>query len=188
MIDYRGVSDADTIINLTNHSYFNLAGHNSGDIHGHELQLAASFYNPNTPEGIPTGELLSVAGTPFDFRQPKPIGRDIGDSCGQITQFGGYDHNFVLDGWAFRKIATVTEPASGRVMEVSTNLPAVQLYTANMLKVPACKDGAAYGLHSGFCLETQFVPNAVNMPWLLSPIFRAGEECVTTTGFKFSTI
>lgn len=189
IIDYRAVSDKDTVINPTNHSYFNLAGHGSGNIHGHLLQLEASFYTPNNEQCMPTGEIRGVQGSPFDFRQPKAIGKDIQADCEQVRMFGGYDHNIVLQGQGYRKVGAVTDPVSGRVMEFSTNLPAVQLYTGNGI-AQGCpgKDGAVYGKHSGLCLETQFFPNAVNMPWLLSPVFRAGEEYVTTTGYRFSTI
>lgn len=188
MIDYRAVSDQDTVINLTNHAYFNLAGHDSGDIHGHTLQIDADYFLPTTPDGIPNGEILSVEGTPFDFRKEKPVGRDIGDAHPQIAQFGGYDHNFVLGGgYDYRKVATVTEPVSGRVMSVYTDLPGVQLYTSNMLNTRLMyKDNASYGKHQGLCLETQLFPNAVNMPWLASPIYHAGEEYLTTTTFQFS--
>lgn len=186
-IDYRGISDADTAINLTNHSYFNLAG--GGDVLGHTLQLSAPFYSPGAPDGMPTGELKSVEGSPFDFRSPKPIGRDIASDCDQVKQYGGYDHNLALSGQGYRLVGTLAEPKSGRVMEISTNLPAVQLYTANMVaqNCPG-KNGAVYNPHSAVCLETQFFPNAVNFPWLISPIFRAGEEYVTTTGYRFSTL
>lgn len=190
MIDYRAVCDQDTMINLTNHSYFNLAGHNSGNIHGHLLQMDAPYYTPNTAACIPSGEILSVAGTPFDFRKAKPIGQDIASAHEQTAMFGGYDHNFVLDGGGdYRKVITVTEPESGRVMDVYTDLPGVQLYTSNMLDENGnYKDGAKYGKHQAFCLETQLFPNAVNMPWLASPIYRAGEEYVTTTTYQFRTI
>lgn len=187
MIDYRVVSDADTIINLTNHSYFNLAGHDSGTIYGHVLELDAGFYTPSGATGIPTGEILQVTGTPLDFTHPKPIGEDIGSSYPQLRQYGGYDHNYVLNGGNYRNIATVTEPASGRVMKVFTDLPGVQFYTANSLNTSG-KNGAAYTKHHGFCLETQFFPNAVNLPWFPSPVFSAGEEFASTTTYQFSVL
>lgn len=187
MIDYRAVSDKDTVINLTNHSYFNLGGHNSGPVTNHVLQLSAPFCTPNNDECFPTGEVRSVAGGAFDFLQPKAIGRDIAGDEEQLRMFGGYDHNFLLAGSGYRKVGNVTDPASGRSMTLATNLPAVQLYTANKLSCPG-KDGAVYGGYAGFCLETQFVPDAMHMPWLMSPIFRAGEEYVTTTAFQFSNI
>jgi aldose 1-epimerase len=189
MIDYRGVSDQETIINMTNHSYFNLAGHASGNIYNHILQLDAPFYNPGSVECMPTGEILSVEGTPFDFRTPKTIGTDINSELPELAQYGGYDHNMILAGMNYRMIGSVADPGTGRVMEISTNLPAMQLYTGSgIAKGCPGKDGAVYNPHSGFCLETQFVPNAINIPWLLSPIFGAGEECVTTTAYHFATI
>lgn len=189
MIDYRGVCDQDTVINLTNHSYFNLSGHDSGPIDGHILQIDAPFYSPNTPECMPTGEIQSVTDTPFDFTSPKPIGQGFRSDCEQIKLFGGYDHNMVLDGCNYRKFASITDENSGRKMEISTNLPGVQLYTGNAIApgTPG-KNGAVYGPHYGFCMETQFFPNAMQMPWLLSPFFRADEEYVTTTGYHFTTI
>jgi len=187
MIDYRAVSDKDTVINLTNHSYFNLAGHDSGTIYGHILEMNAPFYTPTGSDSIPTGEVLQVAGTPLDFTTPKPIGRDIGSSYPQLHQVGGYDHNFVLAGSDYRKIATVSEPVSGRVMEVYTDLPGVQFYTGNAIDTSHIyKNGVSYAKHQGFCLETQIFPNAVNVPWFPSPIFSAGEQYASTTTFQFS--
>lgn len=151
MIDYRAVSDKDTVINLTNHSYFNLAGHDSGNIYGHSLELGARFFTPNRPDCVPTGEILSVTGTPFDFTAAKALGKDIHSAHSQIHSFGGYDHNFVLDGAGYRKIAAVTEPASGRVMTVLTDLPGVQLYTGNGLEAEGGKNGAKYTSHFFNC-------------------------------------
>lgn len=187
MIDYRAVCDQDSVINLTNHAYFNLAGHDSGTIGGHILQIDADYFLPNEKDGVPNGEILSVTGTPFDFRTPKAIGKDIGDSHAQIQMFGGYDHNFVLGGgYDYRKVATVSEPTSGRAMSVFTDLPGIQLYTSNMLDANLTyKDGAKYANHQAFCLETQLFPNAINMPWLASPIYHAGEEYITTTTYQF---
>lgn len=188
MIDYLAMSDKDTVINLTNHTYFNLAGHDSGPVYDHLLQLSAPYYNPGNSECFPTGEIRSVAGSPFDFRKEKPLGEGVLADCEQVKQYGGIDHNLILDGTGYRHVGRVTEPVSGRVMEMLTNLPAVQLYTGNGIGDRPGKDGASYHNHSGFCLETQFVPNAVHMPWLMSPIFRAGEEYVTTTAYRFSTL
>lgn len=189
MIDYRAVSDKDTVINITNHSYFNLAGHKSGPVYDHQLQLSAAFFTPGNGECLPTGEIRPVQGSVFDFSRPRKLGDGIHSDEPQITQYGGYDHNYVLQGQGYRKFATVREPVCGRMMEVFTNLPAVQLYSGNNI-ADGCpgKDGAVYAKHHGFCLETQFVPNAAQMPWLMSPVFRAGEEYVTTTGYRFSTI
>lgn len=189
VMEYRAVSDMETVINLTNHSYFNLGGHDSGDIRGQVLQLEASFYTPNTEACIPTGEILSVEGTPFDFREGKPLGRGMDDDFGQIGLFGGYDHNFVLSGSGYRRIATARDPRSGRVMETWTDLPGVQLYTSNGMSVSGTpKGGAEYGNHQGFCLETQTFPDAVNMPWVRSPIYGAGQEYRSATAYRFPEI
>lgn len=187
MIDYRAVCDVDTVINLTNHAYFNLAGHDSGNIHDHSVQIDADYYMPNTADGIPNGEILSVEGTPFDFRKAKPLGQDIASENEQIKMFSGYDNNFVLGGgYDYRKVATVSEPVSGRRMTVYTDLPGIQLYTGNMIDTSLTyKDGVKYQKHQGFCLETQLFPNAVKMPWLASPIYHSGEEYITTTTYQF---
>lgn len=190
MIDYRAVCDKNTVINLTNHSYFNLAGHDGGHIYGHILEMDAPFYTPANAEGIPTGEIIAVKDTPFDFcSAPKAIGKDIHSALTQMQQFGGYDHNFVLRGVGYRKVATVTEPESGRVMTVHTDLPGVQFYTANHMngEIPY-KDGVKYPKHGGFCLETQFFPNAPNTPWFPSSVFAAGEEYTSTTTYQFSIL
>ncbi|MDR2908679.1 MAG: galactose mutarotase [Oscillospiraceae bacterium] len=188
MIDYRAVCDKDTVVNLTNHSYFNLAGHDGGNIYGHILELDAPFYTPNTAELIPTGEIISVKDTPFDFySSPKPVGKDIHSALTQLRHCGGYDHNFVLSGTGYRKIASVTEPESGRVMTVFTDLPGVQLYTSNAFDgEKSYKDGVKYQKHGGLCLETQFFPNAPNIHHFPSPFFIAGEEYTSTTTFQFS--
>lgn len=187
MIDFRAISDADTVINLTSHSYFNLAGHDSGAVGGHILDLGAAFFTPITRELCPYGEILSVEGTPFDFRGGRELGRDWDCEHPQIALAGGYDHNFVLAGTDYRKVAAVREPQSGRVMEVFTDLPGLQLYTGNGLGGErACKNGAHYRRRGGFCLETQLFPNAVNLPWFPSPLFCADEEYTATTTFQFS--
>jgi len=185
-IDYHAVSDKDTIINLTNHSYFNLAGHSSGDVLNHTLELNADFYCSGSDDCIPTGEVLRVEDTPFDFRSAKQIGKDIYNDFPQIKLFGGYDHNFMLNGSGYRKISTLRDPVSGRSMVTYTDLPCVQLYTANNLSLPTpSKGGAFYTKHSGVCLETQTCPNAAEMPWLVSPIYPAGREYISTTAYKF---
>ncbi len=190
MVDYRAVCDTGTVINLTNHSYFNLAGHDGGNIYGHELWLDAPFYTPNTAELIPTGEIIATKNTPFDFSTaPKVIGKDIHSALTQLTQAGGYDHNYVLRGTGYRKVAAVTEPESGRVMTVLSDLPGVQLYTSNSFtgETPF-KDGVKYSRHGGLCLETQFFPNAPNTPWFPSTFFGENEEYTSTTTYQFGVL
>jgi aldose 1-epimerase len=172
-ITYYAVSDKDTVINLTNHAYFNLAGHGAGNVSEHILRLDSPFYLPSK-YGMPTGEILSVAGTRFDYRAPRRIGSEPLDNC------------CVLPGEGFREIAEVSEPVSGRTMTVWTDLPAVQLYNAcNMFPGTPGKDGAAYSPGCALCLETQFVPNAVNMPWLNQPVFAANQAFESTTVYAF---
>ncbi|MCL2056598.1 MAG: galactose mutarotase [Oscillospiraceae bacterium] len=186
ILDYHAVCDQDTVINLTNHSYFNLAGYDSGNMHGQLLEIDADFYTPNGADSIPTGEIRFVEGTPFDFRKAKPIGQDIDADFEQVKMFGGYDHNIVLNGSGYRKIATASDPVSGRVMETWTDLPGVQLYTSNGMNMPSRgKGGASYGNHQGFCLETQTFPNAAQMPWVQSPIYKAGDAYISRTAYVF---
>ena len=187
-IHYHGKCDQDTIVNMTNHSYFNLAGHDAGEITGHLLQLEADEYLPIDAESIPTGEIRKVEGTPFDFRTAKPIGRDSEEKDEQLELARGYDHNFVLrDGHGeVRRIAVVTEPGSGRVMEVYTDCPGVQLYTGNfLLTTQIGKDGAVYGPRKGLCLETQFYPDTPHHSDFPSSVLKAGEEYDSTTIYAF---
>ena len=167
-IEYEAVSDADTVLNLTNHAYFNLAG--QGDVLGHILQIDAPHYLPIDENSIPTGELRPMAGTPFDFTSPKPIGQDIRADDPQLTQVKGYDHNFCHPG-----AISVSEPQSGRQMRVETDLPGVQLYTGNFLP----------SSHAAFCLETQAWPDSPNQ-WPAQCLLKAGEIYRTTTSFVFS--
>jgi len=186
-IEYDAVSDADTVINLTSHAYFNLEGHGSGCVGGHILQMNAPFYTPLQANGIPTGEVLSTSGTPLDFTRGRMLGDGFTSNHPQLSQFGGYDHHFIFDGNGFRFVGEVTAPASGRAMKIYTDRPGVQLYTANTLgSSDNYKDGAKYGKHCGFCLETQAFPDAVNIPAFPSVIYRAGEHYESKTAYKFA--
>lgn len=187
-LTYDAVPDKDTIINMTNHSYFNLNGQGSGDVLGHTVTLDADFFTRADEESIPTGEYTDVTGTPMDFRQGRVIGDEI-DSDYEATRFGlGYDHNWVLknDG-KFAKVAKAVAPESGIVMEVYTDLPGVQVYTGNFLKGESGKKGASYNRRASICFETQYFPDAVHHENFASPICKAGEHYHTETAYHFTT-
>jgi len=184
-IEYDAVSDKDTVINLTNHAYFNLAG--GGSILDHELQIEADEFSPVNSELLPDGRLLPVEGTPFDFRTPKKIRQDIGEADEQLAFGMGYDHNFVLRGeiGRLRPCARVREPVSGRTMVVETTSAGVQLYTGNQMKPVKGKGGATYDKFGGLCLETQYYPNSLKHRHFPSPVFKAGEHFRHKTIFRF---
>lgn len=189
VIEYLAETDKPTVVNLTHHSYFNLAGHDSGDILGHELALAASRFTPVDAGLIPTGELRDVAGSPMDFRESTTIGSRIEAADGQLQFGGGYDHNFVLDEYdgSLRLAARVYEPTSGRVMEVYTTEPGIQFYSGNFLDGSNVgKGGTPYEYRSGFCLETQHFPDSPNQPHFPSTVLRPGERYESRTIYKFS--
>ncbi|MBP3360969.1 MAG: galactose mutarotase [Clostridia bacterium] len=187
VIRYEAVSDKDTIVNLTNHSYFNLGGHASGTIDNQILKMNSSFFTPNSEDCMPTGEILSVQGNAFDFRMGKAFADGFASDYGQVRMFGGFDHNFIIDGRGFRECAVAENPENGIVMEVKTNKPGVQLYTCNMMSEGTVgKDGAVYGKHSAFCLETQYFPNSMKCAHFPSPVLRAGEKYDFTTSYAFS--
>ncbi len=188
-IEYRAKSDKKTVINLTNHSYFNLAGEDSGSIADQILQLNCSNTTKVREDLIPTGEIVSVKGTPFDFTAPKPIGRDIDEEDQQLQFGGGYDHNFVIDGYtgdgSLLKAGEVCDPASGRVMEVLTTVPGVQFYTANGMCVEGGKGGKTYGSRSAYALETQFFPDNVHHANFPQAIFGLDTEYESVTVYRF---
>ncbi|HEX8294420.1 MAG TPA: aldose epimerase family protein [Pyrinomonadaceae bacterium] len=190
-IDYSATTDKDTVVNLTNHAYFNLGGHGAGDILGHLLTVNADRFTPTDSGSIPTGELRPVAGTPFDFRRATAIGARIDRDEEQLKFGNGYDHNFVVNGRAgtLRLAARASESKSGRVMEVWTTEPGVQFYTGNFLfpgGAGAGKGGAAYRRRGGFCLETQHYPDSPNRPEFPSTVLRRGGRFRSTTVYKFS--
>lgn len=188
IITYKGISDKDTIFNLTNHSYFNLNGHDSGSIEEHQLQLFAQNFTPIVDSNsIPNGEICPVINTPFDFLSPKTIGQDINDTEKQLEFAKGYDHNWIITNPTIKKpFAVVKGDKTSLVLEVFTNLPGVQFYTGNYIHNEAGKNNSIYQKRGGFCLETQFYPNAINCENFISPIIKANQEFVSKTIFKVS--
>jgi aldose 1-epimerase len=189
VIEYLAVSDRDTIVNLTNHAYFNLSGHNSGSVLDHKVWIKSNQFTPTDKFLIPTGELRDITGTPMDFRTLKSIGQDINADYEPLKMAGGYDHNYVLDinGSSVDKVAELVDDKSGRKMEVFTNLPGMQFYSANFLKDSThTKDGAVYKKQDGACFETQYYPNSCNISTFPSCLLKAGKEYDSVTIYKFS--
>lgn len=189
-VDYQATTDKETVLNLTQHAYFNLSGDFNTTILDHELMINANTFVPVNDKLIPTGDLVEVAGTPFDFRTAKTIGAEINANDDQIKKGGGYDHCWVLNNQntGMRNAATLYDPKTGRVMEVATTEPGVQFYTGNFLDgslpIPG---GGSYGKRSGLCLETQHYPDSPNQPNFPSVILRPGETYNTKTSFFFTT-
>ena len=193
-VDIRATTDARTVANIVHHSYFNLAGHDSGTILDHEVELRASHYLPVDGELLPTGEVRAVAGTPFDFRTPTPIGQRIAevDNSGAGRATGdvvGYDHNWVLDGSGMREVLIATEPVSGRRLSLSTNQPGLQLYVGGYLAGVSGKAPAgSYRAFAGFTPETQYFPDSVNHPHFPDATLSPGQTYHNSIRFDFSVI
>lgn len=186
---YEAVPDKDTIINMTNHSYFNLGGHDSKDVLNHKITIDADYFTRADAQSIPTGELVETTGTPMDFRSPHAIGERI-DADYEATRLGGgYDHNWVLknDG-KFAKVAEAADEESGIVMEVWTDLPGMQVYTANFLDNEPGKGGCTYQKRAAVCFETQYFPDAIHHENFAAPVTKAGETYRTVTEYRFGTL
>ncbi len=190
-MEYSATTDKLTVVNLTNHAYFNLSGPGEGDILGHELMIKAARFTPVDETSIPTGELRSVAGTPFDFRKPTALGARIGVADEQLKIGKGYDHNFVLDGGVTKKprlVASMHDPKSGRVLEIITTEPGLQLYSGNFLDgTIKGKGGKVYAYRGAFCLESQHYPDSPNHPSFPTAVLRPGKKYQSTTLYHFTT-
>ena len=189
VLDYKGTADKDTIVNMTNHSYFNLAGHDAGaeSVMNHLVQIHAEEYTPTDKLLIPTGEIAPVAGTPMDFTTPKKIGQDVDADFEQLIMAGGYDHNYALTRkkGEMREAAVVWCEESGIQMKVYTDLPGMQLYTGNFIVDAKGKGGAHYHKRQAACFETQFFPDAIHKENFAGPVCKKGETYETTTMYKF---
>ena len=182
-IEYDAISDKDTVFNLTNHSYFNLAGHEKLNAMDQLLTLTGRYFTPDDEVSIPTGELRPVDGTPMDFRTPKPIGQDINADYDALNLQGGYDHNWEVYS---NPCATLKDPVSGRSMSVFTDCPGIQFYAGNYITEQTGKGGVTYCKRSGICLETQFFPDSVNHPEWAPPIVKAGVPFHSETVYWFN--
>jgi len=185
-LHYHAVPDRDTLLNLTNHSYFNLSGHASGKVLDQEVIICGDAYTRADKESIPTGELVCVEGTPMDFRKGKPIGRDIESDYEALIYGQGYDHNWALDGRGSRQAAAMYSEQSGIEMKVYTDLPGIQFYTGNFIESERGKKGAVYRKRQAACFETQYFPDAVHKEAFEGPVVRAGEVYDTVTTYQFS--
>jgi len=191
VISYKGICDKDTVLNLTNHTYFNLAGHNSGTILDHKVWIDSDEFTFADSESIPNGDIIKVEGTPMDFRVEKAIRDGIDSDYQQIVWGKGYDHNWVLKTkkGELSLVATLKDEKTGRFMETYTDLPGMQFYSGNFLKGDVNgKDDAVYSIRTGLCFETQYYPNAINVPSFEQPVIKAGEEFTTVTKYAFKTV
>lgn len=188
ILSYAGKSDRKTLLNPTNHSYFNLSGCGNGDILDTEVWINADQYTPLREGHIPTGELCSVEGTPFDFRTPRPIGKDLSSGEEQLAIVGGYDHNFVIRGYGrgLRRAAWARSPKTGVCMTVYTDLPGLQFYGGNTTRDIIGKGGALITKHSGFCMESHFFPNSINTPAFVQPVLEKDAPFRSTTIYGFT--
>ena len=192
VMHYTGSADADTVVNMTNHSYFNLAGHNAGaeSMLNHVVQIHAPEFTPvSDSEAIPTGEILKVEGTPMDFTSPKKIGQDVEADYEQLIFGGGYDHNYALcrEKGEVKEAAAAHSDKTGITMKVFTDLPGMQFYIGNFINNENGKGGSVYTKRTGFCMETQYYPNACNEANFQSSVLKAGEKYDTTTIYQFVT-
>ena len=184
-IHYHAIPDQDTLLNMTNHSYFNLSGHASGTAWNAKVWIDADAFTETDAELIPTGTVVPVEGTPMDFRKEKVVEKEIGANYTPLKLAGGYDHNWVLNGKGFRKAASAESEETGIKMEVYTDLPGIQFYSGNFLAGSKGKEGAVYEKGYGICFETQYFPDAIHKENFESPITKAGEVYDTTTVYKF---
>ena len=185
-IDYTAQSDADTPLNLTNHSYFNLGGHDSGSILDQRAVIHGNQVTETDENLIPTGKLVSVEGTPMDFRRSKPIGQDIGEEYYLLKLGNGYDHNYVLSESGYREVVALFCPQTGIGMTVRTDLPGMQVYTSNFLDHEPGKNGAVYDFRAAVCFETQYFPDAVNKEDFPGGVLKAGEKYQSRTSYTFA--
>ena len=188
-LDYKFIPTAATPLNLTCHAYFNLNGHASDSLEGHMVQVDADAYLPGDPTGLPLGVIAKVEGTPMDLRKATDLCAGIASTFEQIAQFGGYDHNYCLNGEGMRLVACAVSAKTGLRLAVHTDLPGMQLYTTNIgAKAVKGKEGVTYHAHSAFCFETQFYPNSINVPAFKGKVCQAGETFTTRTEFHVSSV